>query len=428
MKCPKCGYQSFNYLAECKKCGRDLTELRDKYGLGDPVLPGIDTAPPADPLASVDEDLFAAPVSDAGGLFTDTAGDLLPEEGTEAELAADIEAIAAMDPELAETLDPDSGWDPDNRSAEMFGFDGVAPEVEPADEDTPFPAEAPGEEIPICPPESAADEALPPADAEWTAAGPDDDDDDAADAREETGQAFAVQDFADEEDVDLDEWLLDGEEPSWRRSPPAAAEEESPGIPVEPSQDDPPEAEGGLFPLFDAALAGSAEQAELPFDNATELPSSPRAAWSARLLAGFLDAGLLAAALVLFVLAGEYLRRGEGTFAWPQPQDLATQAGPYFLVLFGLAFGYFTLFHYLSGQTPGKMAGKLLVVDVGGEPLQLSQAFLRSVGGLLCLLPAGLGFCSALFNRRGRGWNDLLAGSVVVPADQAYTEEGPSSF
>ncbi|MBI2877693.1 MAG: hypothetical protein HYY20_12510 [Candidatus Tectomicrobia bacterium] len=33
MKCPKCGYVSFNYLDTCKKCGRDLTAFKAEYGL-----------------------------------------------------------------------------------------------------------------------------------------------------------------------------------------------------------------------------------------------------------------------------------------------------------------------------------------------------------------------------------------------------------
>lgn len=29
MKCPKCGYVSFNYLDNCKKCGRDLLKFKE---------------------------------------------------------------------------------------------------------------------------------------------------------------------------------------------------------------------------------------------------------------------------------------------------------------------------------------------------------------------------------------------------------------
>ncbi len=38
MKCPKCGYVSFDYLDTCKKCGNDLTSVRAILGLV-PVIP-----------------------------------------------------------------------------------------------------------------------------------------------------------------------------------------------------------------------------------------------------------------------------------------------------------------------------------------------------------------------------------------------------
>jgi hypothetical protein len=40
MKCNKCGFVSFDYLAECKKCGNDLTVVRDSLGLC-PVRPNV---------------------------------------------------------------------------------------------------------------------------------------------------------------------------------------------------------------------------------------------------------------------------------------------------------------------------------------------------------------------------------------------------
>lgn len=33
MKCPKCGYTSFDYLDECKKCGSDLSTVRSILGV-----------------------------------------------------------------------------------------------------------------------------------------------------------------------------------------------------------------------------------------------------------------------------------------------------------------------------------------------------------------------------------------------------------
>ncbi|PLX42437.1 MAG: hypothetical protein C0608_02980 [Deltaproteobacteria bacterium] len=33
MKCPKCGYTSFDYLDECKKCGADISDTRAMLGV-----------------------------------------------------------------------------------------------------------------------------------------------------------------------------------------------------------------------------------------------------------------------------------------------------------------------------------------------------------------------------------------------------------
>jgi hypothetical protein len=38
MKCPKCGYNSFESLTACKKCSHDLTALKEKHGLKPIVL------------------------------------------------------------------------------------------------------------------------------------------------------------------------------------------------------------------------------------------------------------------------------------------------------------------------------------------------------------------------------------------------------
>ena len=39
MKCPKCGYNSFEFYDACKKCANDLTSYKDTYGLKPIVLP-----------------------------------------------------------------------------------------------------------------------------------------------------------------------------------------------------------------------------------------------------------------------------------------------------------------------------------------------------------------------------------------------------
>jgi uncharacterized RDD family membrane protein YckC len=143
----------------------------------------------------------------------------------------------------------------------------------------------------------------------------------------------------------------------------------------------------------------------------------PGASPARRFAAGGIDLLILGLACVSFVVAGEILFIPAAEDGWLlNPPALLDLAIPYFLVFFAVTFGYFMLFHFLTGQTPGKMFLRLRVEAVDGAPLLFSQAFLRSVGGLLSLLAAGVGFLCIFFDPEGRGWNDRLAGSRVVPA------------
>ena len=62
MKCPKCGYTSFDYLDECKKCGKDLAEHKEKYNIRSLMFPG--TAGAAAPAAAAGVDAAAAPAAE----------------------------------------------------------------------------------------------------------------------------------------------------------------------------------------------------------------------------------------------------------------------------------------------------------------------------------------------------------------------------
>lgn len=42
MKCPKCGYNSFEYLDSCKKCNTDLTSFKLNHGIKPTILPAMD--------------------------------------------------------------------------------------------------------------------------------------------------------------------------------------------------------------------------------------------------------------------------------------------------------------------------------------------------------------------------------------------------
>jgi uncharacterized RDD family membrane protein YckC len=214
-----------------------------------------------------------------------------------------------------------------------------------------------------------------------------------------------------------------------------------PAIPEPLSGDVTASAEAGAATAFSAeaelpppAAAGEQPPEEgLPPAAATTAPCAvqpealpPAAApLGRRLAATAVDLLVLALILALFAAAaaGALLLRGsrEEVAAVEVLLDLSI---PCFLLLFTLTFGYFTLFHFLLGQTPGKMLCRLRVEGEDGAGLFLSQAFLRSVGGLLSLAAGGVGYLRIPFDRQGRGWSDLLAGSRVVFAEAPEEEAG----
>lgn len=69
MKCPKCGYNSFETSNNCRRCSTDLSAFRDAHGLSPIVLPAAVRSSMASQLASTVTEEH--PVHEAGGdMFT----------------------------------------------------------------------------------------------------------------------------------------------------------------------------------------------------------------------------------------------------------------------------------------------------------------------------------------------------------------------
>lgn len=76
---------------------------------------------------------------------------------------------------------------------------------------------------------------------------------------------------------------------------------------------------------------------------------------------------------------------------------------------------YSVLFIGLKGQTPGKMALGIQVVDSQGNPPGIMRAILREVvGKLVSTVVIFLGFFWIIWDRRKRGWHDHISGTFVV--------------
>ena len=78
------------------------------------------------------------------------------------------------------------------------------------------------------------------------------------------------------------------------------------------------------------------------------------------------------------------------------------------------------------GQTPGRMATGILIVDRAGGFPGYGRAFVRWLGGLVNVLTLGLPALVLLFARDGRGVPDRLAGTraVLRPRSPLLDERG----
>jgi len=78
MKCPKCGYHSFDHLDSCKKCNNDLVEHKAKFNLRGFFSPGqgaVTVREPATDESYEEEEPAADGSVDFGFDFLDEEGD-----------------------------------------------------------------------------------------------------------------------------------------------------------------------------------------------------------------------------------------------------------------------------------------------------------------------------------------------------------------
>jgi uncharacterized RDD family membrane protein YckC len=136
-----------------------------------------------------------------------------------------------------------------------------------------------------------------------------------------------------------------------------------------------------------------------------------------RFAAALIDLLLLAVATAVIVvplgLLAAIFALTPGTLPWVT----AWLFGPAVLVLFGLWIIYFTYFESTSGQTLGKRALGLRVIDLStGRPPNVTKALARTLLRLVDWLPAlyFLGFVVAALTPRRQRLGDLIADTVVV--------------
>jgi len=106
-------------------------------------------------------------------------------------------------------------------------------------------------------------------------------------------------------------------------------------------------------------------------------------------------------------------------FTLRMDQWTALPAMPLFAFLLLIKLSYFCAFTTVGGQTIGKMAAGLRVVDAEGRPLDAAVALRRTLAGLLSAALLGLGFLPALLGSDRRALHDRVARTRVIALKSA---------
>lgn len=416
MKCPKCGFNSFDYLNSCKKCGSDVREFKARFNLRSLLFPGRDkvaeaafadlksadvTLPPGGDETDFDAGLMDEADELAGEVSDDAGFSLDDDLGDAFEDTPDVASIRAQD----ETT---SGFEEADFLTESVWEEEPLPELSLGEEDLAVSEGEAAELGGFAFNESQEDEPqLPPLeDLDFEELG------DAPESKIEIAEDFWEDEAAKAPGKAAIARAADGKEGSagpFDGPESAAAVQTSVNDATTGSNQEQKTAQMALFLESDSA------QAVLPGPTLL-LPALP-----ARLGAFWLDVFLVVGGFLLFLIIGTRLLAPVGSATLlPSLHELIRLSQPYYLVLFLVCFSYFTAFHFFIGQTPGKMLFGLRLEGKEGHDLLFSEAFLHSVGGLLSLLSLGIGFVFALSHPEGRGWNDRIAGTrlVALPAEE----------
>ncbi|HXG65166.1 MAG TPA: RDD family protein [Blastocatellia bacterium] len=126
----------------------------------------------------------------------------------------------------------------------------------------------------------------------------------------------------------------------------------------------------------------------------------------AHLVLNFVDAITIALATLPFVAVAQIVNGGIGSSGSRFALGLVT--------LLVAAF-YLALTQCLCGKTFGMMLTNTHVADsLTHAPMTPLRGLLRTLGYFVAIAPATIGILWAVTNRRHRGWQDILSGTVVV--------------
>jgi uncharacterized RDD family membrane protein YckC len=160
--------------------------------------------------------------------------------------------------------------------------------------------------------------------------------------------------------------------------------------------------------------AGGGWQA--PADPAGPAPGVAFAGYGERLIAYLIDSLIISVVVLVLSVVGILLGSTVIGVAGDDSGGAAIVLGLLvFVFAFIISLAYFPFFWARSGATPGMNVFKIVVVrDADGSKLTTGAAILRLIGLWVGAWVLYIGWIWIFIDSRRRGWQDLIAGSVVV--------------
>ncbi|MBI3354079.1 MAG: RDD family protein [Nitrospirae bacterium] len=165
-------------------------------------------------------------------------------------------------------------------------------------------------------------------------------------------------------------------------------------------------------PISEESISEPAYESLPPYPDAKSLP---KGGFWIRYVAAFVDGIIL---LILQSIFGFFIGMGVGMGSVmrggiPEEGQMLSVIIAFFVTIFiGMAYSVF--FVGWRGQTLGKMALKLKIIQTNGEEMTYGKAFLRWIGYSISGLTLGIGYLMVAFSKQKQGLHDKIAGTYVI--------------
>jgi len=140
----------------------------------------------------------------------------------------------------------------------------------------------------------------------------------------------------------------------------------------------------------------------------------PIAGIGSRFIAILVDSLIWGVAIVVLVLLGVVVA---ASVRFVSRAATNWVVGVFFLIVFLLQWGYFTLFEaFNNGRTPGKRVARIHVIHRSGRAISFLEALARNLLRVIDYLPSfyTVGIVAIFLSRQNQRLGDMVAGTLVV--------------